>query len=120
MDTHDSFTSNDLTVSAWQLVAFHVLITLPEMLLPSLLPQPSVTPFVLLVSVLMSHRKTVSTPLVYVCSHDIAFMSFVALCNTFIFGLLICCLFSPLHNRLHKGRFLLFLLLFTIVSLMPA
>lgn len=32
MDTHGSFTSNDLTVSAWQLVAFHRLIALPGML----------------------------------------------------------------------------------------
>lgn len=44
MERHDQFTSNDLTLSARQWVAFHMLIALPEMLPPFLLPRPSVTP----------------------------------------------------------------------------
>lgn len=101
-DTHD------LTFSAWQLAAFLTLITLPGTL--SSPCQPSVTPLVLLVSVLMSltqenclHSPRLHMPHGTVC---LSFISFVTICNTFVFGIIsVLPIFSPLITSSIKGNF---------------
>lgn len=95
MNTHGRFTSNDLTLSAWQLAALHTLIGLPECS-----PQPSappILPFGLSSNVTSSEK--LSTSLGWIGPHGtvcLSFMSFVVVCNMFIFEI-ICMLpiFSP-------------------------